>query len=141
MKRRAIRVLNWHMIFQSKLPSPDVDDAIENTVIILTAPDVKEWLQIVPVACSAERRSQKNNLREASGSIGSPASAWRLLVDNFILKHITQRTVTEANFQLQNQTFALIVEQLQAFIAVMYARGYTGKIGSPLHDIFSKRWV
>ena len=53
---------------------------------------------------------------------GSPASAWRLLIDDFILKHIAKCTITEAHRQLQHETFALTIEELEAFIAVMYAR-------------------
>ena len=69
-----------------------------------------------------------------------PASAWRLLVDNFVVKHITKCTVAEAHHQLHNQTFALNVEELEAFIAVMYARGVTGKSDLSLHDIWTERW-
>lgn len=137
---------------QSELPSSDVDeydDAAENRGIILTAPDGTEWLQMTPGDYSAGRRSQQNILKEASGPTpyakrnvfaGSPASAWRLLIDNFILKHITKCTVTEAHRQPQNQTFALTVEELEAFIAVMYARGVAGKSDLPLHDLWTERW-
>ena len=71
---------------------------------------------------------------------GSPASAWRLLVDNFILKHITKWAVTEAHRQLHNQTFALTVEELEDFIAVTYARRGTDKSDLLLHDIWTERW-
>ena len=71
---------------------------------------------------------------------GSPASAWRLLIDDFILKHIAKCTITEAHRQLQDETFALTIEELKAFIAVMYVRGATGKSALPLHDLWTENW-
>ena len=65
----------------------------------------------------------------------SPASAWRLLIDDFILKHIAKCTITKAHRQLQDEIFALTIEELAAFIAVMYAQGATGKSALPLHDL------
>ena len=62
---------------------------------------------------------------------GSPESAWRLVLDNFIVHHIRKCTVSEAHRQMQNQTFALTVEELERFIAVMYARRVTEKV--PYH--------
>ena len=59
---------------------------------------------------------------------GSPASAWRLLIDNFTLKHIAKCTTTEAHRQLQDETFAMTIEELEVFIAVMYARGVEKKV-------------
>ena len=72
---------------------------------------------------------------------GSPASAWRLLIYDFILKHIAKCTITEAHRQLQDETFALTIEELEAFIAVMYARGAKGKSALPLHDLWTENWV
>ena len=72
---------------------------------------------------------------------GSPASAWRLLIDDFILKHIAKCTITEAHRQLQDETFALTIEELKGFIAVMYVRGATGKSALPLHDLWTENWV
>ena len=65
----------------------------------------------------------------------SPASAWRLLIDDFVLKHIAKCTIAEAHRQLQDETFALTIEKLEAFTSVMYARGATGKSALPMHDL------
>ena len=92
---------------------------------------------------------QQNILRETSGPTpytkrnvvaGSPASAWRLLIDDFILKHIAKCTITEAHRQLQDEKFALTIEEIEAFIVVMYARGATGKSALPLHDLWTENW-
>ena len=36
---------------------------------------------------------------------GSPANAWRLLIDDFILKHTAKCIITEAHRQVQDVTF------------------------------------
>ena len=70
---------------------------------VLIAPDETEWLQITSGDSLVGRCSQQNILRETSGPTpytkrnvftGSPASAWRLLIDDFILKHIAKCTIT-----------------------------------------------
>ena len=71
---------------------------------------------------------------------GSRVSAWRLLIDDFILKHIAKCSITEAHRQLQDDTFVLRIEELEAFIAIMYVRGATGKSALPLHDFWTENW-
>ena len=53
---------------------------------------------------------------------GSPVSPWRLFIDNFIVHHIRKCTVTEAHRQMQNQTFALTLEELESLL-LSCARG------------------
>jgi len=106
-----IRTLSWQVELHKMNSFPDIAGAAENRDIILAVPDAKEWLQITPGDLFAGRRRQQNILRDISEPTpygkrilfaGSPASAWRLLVDNFILKHITKCTVTDAHRQLHN---------------------------------------
>ena len=137
-------------IAQNELPSLDVYDNTGNggpdndSGVIFTASDRTEWLQITRGENSAERRSQQNILRDVFGHIpyvkrnvfsGSPASAWRLLIDNFILKHITKCTITKARCIVQNQNFELTIKKLEIFIAIMYARSVAGKSALTLRDI------
>ena len=132
---------------QSELLSLDVGGTAAKSVLI--TPNGTEWLQITSGDIAVGRCSQQNILRETSVLTPyskrnvfprSPASAWRLLIDDFILKHIAKCTITEAHRQLQNETFALTIEELQAFIAVMYARGATGKSALPLHVLWTENW-
>ena len=97
---------------QSELPSLDVGGTARKSALI--APDGTEWLQITFCDSSVGRCPQQNILRETFGPTpytkknvfaGSPASAWRLLIDNFILKHIAKCTITEAHRQQQDETF------------------------------------
>ena len=113
---------------QSELPFLDVDSTARKSVRI--APDRTEWIQITSGDSSVGRCSQLNILRKTFGPTpytkrnvfaGSPASAWHLLIDDFILKHIAKCTITEAHRQLQDEPFVLTIEEVEAFIAVMYA--------------------
>ena len=132
---------------QSELPSLDVGGTARQSVLI--APDGTEWLQITSRDSLVGRCSQENILRETFGPTpytkrnvfaGNPTSAWHLLIHGFILKRIAKCTITEAHRQLQDETFALTIEKLEAFIAVMYARGATGKSALPLHDLWTENW-
>ena len=111
---------------QSELLSLDVDDTARKGVLI--ALDETEWLQITFGDSSVGRCSLQNVLRETSGLTpytkrnefaGSPANAcWRLFNDDFILKYIAKCTITEAHHHLQDERFALTIEESEAFIAV-----------------------
>ena len=68
----------------------------------------------------------------------SPASAWRLIIDRFILEHIQSCTIIEAHRQARCKDFTLSVEELEAFISIMYVRGVTGKNDMPLADLWNK---
>ena len=70
---------------------------------------------------------------------GSPAGAWRLLTDNYTVHQIRKCTITEAHQQMQNQIFALAVEELESFMAVMYARGVTVKSCLLLYEIWTEK--
>ena len=132
---------------QSELPSLNVGGTARKSVLI--APDGTEWLQITSSDSLVGRCSQQNILRETSGPTpyttrnvfaGSPASGWRFLINDFILKHIAKCTIIEAYRQLQDETIALTIEELEAFVAVMNARVATGKNALPLRDLWTENW-
>ena len=115
----------------------------------LVASDGTEWKQILVDKCSAGRRSEQNILREISVPTGhakrhvlagSPASAWRLLIDKFILQHIKKCTIVEAQSQTKSQNFTLNDEELEAFMAVIYAQGVAGKNDRPVHSLWNEKW-
>ena len=70
----------------------------------------------------------------------SPASAWLLFIDKFILEHIRKCTITEAHRQTKNEEFCLTNNELLAFIAVMCARGVTGSNDMPYHTLWTEKW-
>ena len=132
---------------QSELPSLDVSRTARKSLTI--APDGTEWLQLTSGDSSLRRCSEQNILRETSGPTlytkrnvfaGSPASAWRLLVDDFILKHIAKCAITEGHRQAQDEKFAPTIKEWETFIAVMYAPGATGKSALPLLNLWTENW-
>ena len=95
-----------------------VNSAIDPRGSLLVAPDGTQWTRIIPGAYSRDRYSQQNILTECLGAtsyarrnvrINSPASAWRLIIDKFILEHIRSCTVTEAHLQTRYEDFTLTV--------------------------------
>ena len=132
---------------QNQSPTDIVNSAIDLSVSFLVAPDVTQWTRIVPGTYSRGRYSQQNILRECPGAISyarrnvrvnCPASAWRLIIDKFILEHIKSCIVTEAHLQTRCKDFTFSVEELETFIGIMYAGGVTGKNDIPLTDFWSK---
>ena len=115
--------------------------------VILIAPDGIEWLQITPGENSAGRCSQQNIMKEFSGPTpnakrnvfpGSPASVWRLLTDTHCKMYNYRRPSHITKSELRS--YKLTVKELEAFIAVMYARGVTRKSALPLHDNWTEKW-
>ena len=84
--------------------------------------------------------SRSNTYARRIVRINIQASAWRLIIDKFILEHIQSCTVTEVHLQTRCEDFTLTVEELEPFIGIMYARGVTGKNDIPLTDLWSKNW-
>ena len=68
----------------------------------------------------------------------SPASTWRLIIDRFILENIQSCTIPEAQRQARCKDFTLTVEELEAFISIMYVHGVTGKNDVLLTDLWNK---
>lgn len=66
-------------------------------------------------------------------------SAWRLFIDDVMMKHIIKCTEEEAVRQ-RADGFSLTLEELDAFIAVLYARGVTGSTKISINDLWSNTW-
>ena len=95
------------------------------------------------------RIEQQNILKEIPGPTayvkqavdhGSVRSAFRLLIDDPLLRHIRDCTVAEAHQQLQNNLWSLSVEELEAFIAIVYARGAYGAKNLSISSLWSTSW-
>ena len=116
---------------------------------LLVTRDGTKWTPVVAGTNSRGRRSQQNILRECSGATSyarrnvktnSPASVWRLFIDKFILEHIQSCTVTEAHRETGSDGFTVTIEELEAFISIMYIRGVMGKNDMPLSQLWNKKW-
>ena len=71
---------------------------------------------------------------------GATASSWRLLIDNYILKHIRKCTETEARRVLENNDWSLSLDELEAFLGILYVRGATESKGMEVDVMWSKNY-
>ncbi|XP_054729834.1 uncharacterized protein LOC129238721 [Anastrepha obliqua] len=117
--------------------------------ILQIASDGTEWTCISPNAFEVGRCSQQNILREISGPTpyakryienDKPISAWRLLIDEYILRRIKECTEKEAHDKSQNETWNLSLDELDAFIALIYARGAYNMSHLDLDILWSEDW-
>lgn len=113
------------------------------------ATDGTEWETIAPGLNSAGRRALHNILRENPGPTNyakrhiteeSVSSAWMLMINDKILRHISDCTEKEAHRQLNNDTWSLSQHELEAFIAVLYARGAFGANTLPILSLWNSKW-
>ncbi|XP_073503255.1 uncharacterized protein [Phyllobates terribilis] len=115
---------------------------------ILVSADGIQWKPVEIGEHLPGRRDSQNILREAPGPTGyarrniiidSPLSAWRLFFDSYILTHIKNCTLAEA-CRNNNLQFTLSDEELDAFIAIFYARGISGTNIHSISSIWCNDW-
>ncbi|XP_073537651.1 uncharacterized protein [Phyllobates terribilis] len=115
---------------------------------ILVSADGIQWKPVEIGEHLPGRRDSQNILREAPGPTGyarrniiidSPLSAWRLFFDSYILTHIKNCTLAEA-CRNNNLQFTLSDEELDAFIAIFYARGISGTNRHSISSIWCNDW-
>jgi len=113
---------------------------------VLTVKDGTKWKV---QSDSTGKLASHNIVRECPGptcythrniQAGSPASAWHLIIDKFILEHILKCTIIKAHRQTGNEEFCHTNDELLVFIAVMYARGVAGSNDMPYHTLWTENW-
>jgi len=102
-----------------------------------------------PNSASTGWRSQHNVLRDKPGPTahakrrivtGVMSTAWRLIIDDSMLKHIQKCTVTEAHRALGNDEWKLSLEDLDAFLGIRYVRGALESKGMELDLLWSEKY-
>lgn len=116
---------------------------------IMKSKDETSW-KVIKVGLTSERRKPQHNVvKEAAGPTshakrniidGCASSAYRLFIDEPILRHIKYCTVTEAHKQLGTNDWSLTLEELDAFISILYARGIYCAKGIEVDSLWSKTW-
>ncbi|XP_072399462.1 uncharacterized protein [Diabrotica undecimpunctata] len=95
------------------------------------------------------RRAQHNIYREESGPTSYAkrnvrnncvVSAWHLIINDSMLRHIKECTIAEAHRCLKNDTWTITLEELEAALAIMYARGVYGAKNFPTNSLWSTLW-
>ena len=125
IEEKAIRRLSWNLtLYKGCLLSPDVDGAVEKSYIILLVTDETESLHITSgdYLLGVHSRTFWDKLLGIPTYKGKCACAWRLLVDNFIVKHISKCICAEAHCKIHNQKFAHLLKSRE-FSSLSSVRG------------------
>ncbi|KAK9686069.1 hypothetical protein QE152_g37477 [Popillia japonica] len=110
----------------------------------IIAPDGTEWTAGAVGDTPAGRRAQQNILRELPRPSGLArqgidedklSSAWLLIIDDRIRNHIEKCTEEEARRRQEVDDWSVSLQELKAFIAILYARGATGAKGLELESL------
>ncbi|CAH2089749.1 unnamed protein product [Euphydryas editha] len=72
--------------------------------------------------------------------LGSVSSAFRLIIDNRMMSHIKTCTELEARNVLQKNDWEITIEELHAFVAILYARGAYEARNLKLSYLWSEKW-
>ena len=67
-------------------------------------------------------------------------SAFRLLVDENMMRHIQRCTEAEARERLVDESWSVSLDELDAFIGILYARGIYGASKFDLKSLWSQPW-
>jgi len=122
---------------------------VDNSVIANKARDGTVWHDIDPGAAAVRQTPSQNILRETPGPAAHAkrnivadctVSAFSLLIDEALLKNIQMATQQEAHRQLGNNEWSMSLEEVNAFIAILYARGAFGSNTLVAKDLWDKTW-
>jgi hypothetical protein len=98
--------------------------------------------------CSGRKQSQ-NVIPETPGPTSyarcrikqdAVVTAFRLIVDDGMLRFIQKCTNAEGQLQTGDKQWAFTLEELDAFIALLYVRGACGSKGLSLKGLWSGVW-
>ena len=129
---------------QSDLKFDEDDNAVLTTKI------GTKWKKVQVGELSTDILVSYNILKESPGPSSyalrniqalSPASAWLLFIDKFILEHIRKCTITEAHRQTVNKEVCLANNELLTFIHFMYTRGVIGSNNMPYDTLWTENWA
>lgn len=121
---------------------------VRNVGTTMSAANGKCWTVVDSGKHTVGRAPMQNILRDKSGPTPTAklsidkhvVSAFHLLIDKSILEHIKECTETEARHQLLDVTWCVTVEELYAFIGLLYLRGVCGAKRLPLATLWSSQW-
>lgn len=115
----------------------------------LSGTDGTEWTVTDIGPGNVGRRDAHNVFREAPGPSafakrhiheGVVRSAWDLVITPTMLKHMKMCTENRAREESGDKDWSVSMDELEAFIAVLYARGWYGARNLELDFLWSKEW-
>ncbi|XP_046387290.1 uncharacterized protein LOC124161088 [Ischnura elegans] len=115
---------------------------------ILYAADGSEWRVVPPNEGLPGRLARQNVFVDRAGPTAHAkrfinetcSSAWRLIIDEKILRIIKNCTETEARMKLGDQNWSVTLEELDAFLGIFYLRGVLGAKSLPIKSLWSVKW-
>lgn len=123
--------------------------AAEPTVSVESGRDGTTWYSTRPGLSCSGRLAQHNILKEVPGPTqyarrrikeGEVATAFHLLMDESMFRHIQNCTQNEARQRLQDNSWTVSMDELYAFVAILYARGSYGASKLDLKKLWDKTW-
>ena len=113
---------------------------------VILGKDGTNWVRIEP-GSSAGRQPAANVLLEAAGptphakrNINSKETALLCMIDHLMLEKIRECTVDEARRESGKASWDITINELKAFIALIYVRGAYGSKNIDVDSFWSKRW-
>ena len=107
------------------------------------------WSQAEIEVEGAGRRAQQNVFKDKAGPTpyasraikeSNVYSAFKLLIDEPMLRHSKKGTEAEARRVLSDESWTLTLEELEAITAIVYARGASGAKGLSLKSLWDSTW-
>ena len=122
--------------------------AFQNNTSFATSDGIT-WNLLNPNQKNSGRRSCNNVIREAPGPSAqahrsiikeSVRSVWDLFIDESMLCHIQRYTEEEARRVLQTDDWCVSLHELDAFLAIIYARGAHKATKIKIHELWNRLW-
>ena len=126
-----------------------IESETQNNINSLIAKDGSVWKLLANGHVRNGRKRSHNVFTARSGPTyyakrhiieGSPISAFRLFVNESMLKIIKNCTETEANRILNSENFQLPIEELESFLGLCFARGIFVSKNTPINYLWSDKW-
>ena len=132
----------------------EADDQVTHSVVqsrpgLIQGRDGSKWRKIVMSSAAQGRLQSHNILRFQPGPTSystsridtdSPASSFRILFDEPMLRNIKKCTVEEGRRRTGDQTWDVSLDKLDKFIGLVVARGMIGGRNFPLKSFWEKSW-
>ena len=120
----------------------------QNNTSFATSDEIT-WNLLNPNQKNSGRPSCHNVITEAPGPSAqahrsiikeSVRSAWDLFIDESILRHIQRCTEEEARRVLQTNDWCVSLHELDAFLAIIYARRAHKATKIKIHELWNRLW-
>ena len=127
----------------------DENHVFQNNTTSFATSDGITWDLLNPNKKNSGRQSCHNVITQAPGPSAqahrsiikeSVRSAWNLFIEESMLRHIQKCTEEEARRVLQTDNWCVSLHELDAFLAIIYARGAHRATKIKIHEFWNWLW-